>query len=440
MKKLFFLILSVFVSLSIFAQNEAKFQKLDSLFNYLYQNQRFMGAVQIRENNNVVFNKAYGFADYDTKIKANPNTKYKVGSITKTFTSAVIFQLIEEKKLSLETKLSKFYPEIKNANKITIGQMLNHKSGIFNFTAEANFEKTVLLPTTKEAMIAKIASFSPAFEPNAKADYSNSNYILLGYIIEKITNKSYIENIDSRIINKIGLKNTSYYNQINPSEENEAYSYQITGDKKIEKIEEWHESNVGAAGALQSTTGDLNQFTQALFDGKIINKNSLAEITKIDEGYGKGIFTAPFGDRTLYTHNGGIEGFTSTYGYYPKEKLSFSILMNLDNYSMNELAIGLLSIYYKMPYEFPKLKTVSVDESVLKNYEGIYSAENFPLKITIKSDNGSLIGQATGQATFPLVAVSETQFIFEQAKIKIEFKENSFQFTQNGKLLTFEKE
>ena len=163
-------------------------------------------------------------------------------------------------------------------------------------------------------------------------------------------------------------------------------------------------------------------------------------MTKLDAGFGKGIFSAPFGDRVFYTHNGGIEGFTSTFGYYPKDKLGFSILMNLDNYSMNELVIGLLSIYYKMPYDFPKFQSVVIDQAVLKNYEGIYGADNFPLKLTIKLQNGTLTGQATGQPSFPLVAVSETEFLFDQAKISIEFVKDGFNFVQNGRPLTFKKE
>lgn len=438
MKKLSILNLVLFVSISVFGQNNEKFQKIDSLLSYLSQKEQFMGSVQIRENDNVVFSKAYGFVDFDSKIKANSNTKYKIGSITKMFTAAVVFQLIEEKKLTLNTKLSKFYPEIPNADKITIGQMLNHKSGIYNYTEVADFEKNINTASSKTAMISKIVSFKPVFEPNTQAAYSNSNYLLLGYIVEKITNESYAENVNTRIINKIGLKNTSYYDKINPTD-NEAYSFELK-DKKIEKIAEWDESQVGAAGALQATSGDLTQFAKALFDGKIISKSSLAEMIKLDNGYGKGIFIAPFGDRTFYTHNGGIEGFTSVLGYYPQEKLGFSILVNYENYSINEILIGLLSIYYKMPYDFPDFTVVNVDESVLKSYEGVYAAENIPLKITIKTENGILTGQATGQSSFPLTAVSPTEFVFAQAKLSIQFKEKAFTLTQNGRPLEFKKE
>lgn len=439
MKKVLLISVFLFIATVVSAQTEAKYKKIDSLFNYLYQNERFMGAVQIREGNTVVFDKAYGLADVESKIEATPNTKYKIGSITKTFTAAMIFQLIEEKKLTLDTKLYKFYPKIKNAEKITIGDLLGHKSGIYNFTNEENFISEVVHPISKESMLAKLANFEPVFEPNTKAEYSNSNYILLGYILERITKKTYAENLNNRIITKIGLKNTSYFNTINAADQ-EAYSYELNDQKKLEKIKEWDASQADAAGALQSTSADLTLFIQALFEEKIINKSSLAEMIKLDDGYGKGIFAAPFGDRTFYTHNGGIEGFTSTLGYYPKEKLGFSILMNFDNYSMNELVVSLLSIYYKMPYEFPKLQSITVSESILKSYEGIYAAANFPLKITIKNVNGTLMGQATGQPSFPLVAVSETEFLFEQAKISIVFTKDGFEFSQSGRPLTFKKE
>lgn len=439
MKNSIFVVFFLSLTISALAQSSEKFQKLDSLLSYLTQKNRFMGAVEIRENDHVVFDKAYGFVDYENKIKANSSTIYKIGSITKIFTSAVIFQLIEEKKLTLQTKLSKFFPEIKNSEKITIGEMLNHKSGIFNFTNEPDFIKNSSKAKTKEEMIAKIASFETAFEPNSKAEYSNSNYLLLGYIIENITKNSYAGNINSRIIDKIGLKNTSYYSKIN-SNENKAYSFIRNKNKKLEKVEEWNESQVGAAGALESTSGDLTQFIKALFDGKIINKKSLAEMTKLDNGFGKGIFTAPFGDRIFYTHDGRIEGFNSTVGYYPKDKLGFSIIMNLDNFSMNELVVSLLSIYYKMPFEFPEFNDLTVDDKILSSYEGIYASETIPLKITIKNENGNLVGQATGQNSFQLVPISSDEFVFEQAKVNIKFKEKGFVLTQNGQQIVFKKE
>src|SRR5690606_4971853 len=115
-----------------FAQTEgARLRKIDSLLTYLYENDKFMGSVAIRDKGSIVFEKAYGFADVETKTPATEGTKYKIGSITKMFTSAIIFQLIEEKQLKPDSRLSEFFPKIKNADKITISDMLNHTSGIF---------------------------------------------------------------------------------------------------------------------------------------------------------------------------------------------------------------------------------------------------------------------------------------------------------------------
>lgn len=429
MKKLL-LALLVIVTATASAQTDAKFHKIDSLLRYLANNNRFMGSVAIREKNKVVFERAYGYADLENKIKATPATKYKIGSITKMFTSAIIFQLAEEKKLTLDTKLSKYYPKVKNADKITIAQLLNHHSGIFNFTNDSLFTTYNTSAQTRTQMLARIEGFPSDFEPGTKAEYSNSNYMLLGYIIEDITKKPYKDVVMERIIKKAGLKNTYYYGAIDPKK-NEAYSYDFK-DSKWTKREEWHESLVFAAGALQSTPTDLTQFIKALFDGKIIKKTSLEQMTKMDMGFGHGIFIFPFGERKFYGHNGGIEAFTSVLGYYPAEGLSISMTVNGDNYDANNILIGILSIYYKLPYQFPNVKIVNVDPAILKSYEGNYTSPTHPLKISMKFHDGKLFAQATGQGEFPLEPASPTEFNFDPAGIKVNFSKDAFVITQGG--------
>ena len=143
MKKITTLLFALLISATAFSQADPRLRKIDSLMTHFTRNNKFMGALTIREKDKVVFEKAYGYADVANNLKANADTKYKIGSITKMFTAAIIFQLIEEKKLTLDTKLSKFYPQIKNADKITIGNLLQHKSGIHNYTDDADF-KTLL--------------------------------------------------------------------------------------------------------------------------------------------------------------------------------------------------------------------------------------------------------------------------------------------------------
>lgn len=440
MKKTFLTLLTLVLTMPVLAQHEgAKFNKIDSLLTYLYNNNKFMGSVAIQEKGQIVFEKAYGYADVENRIAANPNTKYKAGSITKMFTSAIIFQLVEEKQLKLETKLSEFFPKIKNAGKITIANMLNHKSGIYNFTDDPKFAAYNTKLQNRKDMVTRLESYEPAFEPGEKAEYSNSNYLLLGYIILDITKKPYKENVAQRIVKRAGLKNTYYFTKINPKK-NEAYSYSFVNGKWT-KTEEWHESVAGAAGGITSTAADLTKFIKALFDGKIIKKESLDIMTQIDMAYGSGIFAFPFIERKFYGHNGGIESFNSVLGYYPKEQLGFALLVNGDNYNYNDIVMGILSCYYKLPYPFPNLKSATIDESILKSYEGVYSTPSLPFKVDIKLVNGELIAHATDQGSFPLNPLSENEFNFDPAGITITFTQKGFTLKQaDGMITEFKKE
>jgi CubicO group peptidase (beta-lactamase class C family) len=441
MEKTLLSLFAFMLALPTFAQHDsAKFRKIDSLLTYLYSNNKFMGSVAIQEKGEIVFEKAYGYAEVETKTAASPKTKYKIGSITKMFTSAIIFQLIEEKKLTLDTKLSEFFPKIKNAEKITIGQMLNHQSGIYSYTSDPDLKNYIQTLQNRKDMVTRIESGTPAFEPGEKAAYSNSNYLLLGYIIQDITKKPYKENVMSRIVNRIGLKSTYFYSKINPKK-NEAYSYSYDDNGKWIKSEEWHESVAGGAGGLQSTPSDLTKFIKALFDGKIIKKESLAQMTTIDMGYGKGVFAFPFIERKFIGHNGDIEAFKSILAYYPKDDLAFSLLMNGVNYNFNDVVDGILSCYYKLPYIFPNFKSAKLDESVLKKYEGIYTNPSLPFKVDIKLVNGVLVAHATDQGSFPLNPLSETEFNFDPAGITILFNPKGFTLKQaDGSISLFTKE
>lgn len=430
------------LALPTFAQQQegAKFRKIDSLLTYLHANNKFMGSIAIQEKGNVVFEKAYGYAEVETKSPATVKTKYKVGSITKMFTAAVIFQLIEEKKLTLDTKLSAFFPKIKNADKISIGDMLSHKSGIYSYTSDPDLKNYIYKLQNRRDMVARIEAGTPAFEPGEKAAYSNSNYLLLGYIIQDITKKPYKENVASRIINRIGLKSTYFYSKINPKK-NEAYSYSFEDTDAWVKTEEWHESIAGGAGGLQSTPTDLTKFIKALFDGKIIKKESLNLMTTMDMGYGKGVFAYPFIERKFFGHNGDIESFKSLLGYYPKEDLAFSLLMNGVNYNIDDIVDGVLSCYYKLPYIFPNFKTAKISENVLKRYEGFYSTPSLPFKVDIKLVNGVLVAHATDQGSFPLNPLSETEFNFDPAGITMTFNPKGFLLKQaDGSTTQFTKE
>ncbi len=423
---------------SLFTVAQDRFTKMDSLLTYLNKNDKFMGSLCIREGENVVFNKAYGFADVEKNISADRLTKYKIGSVTKTFTAVMIMQLIEEKKLNLQTKLNRFYPKIPNAEKITIYDLLHHRTGIVDYiNSDSITAKNIYRFHSKEEMIQKMTDYKPLFEPGTKHEYSNSNYNLLGYIIETLTKKSYAENIQTRIVKKANLLNTYFPQGKIETSVGESYSYLFNGTK-WEKGEEWENSIAYSAGAIISTPADLTRFIYALFDGKLVKPSSLEQMKEIKEGYGKALMQFPFGERRFYGHTGGIENFRAVVGYYPTEKLGISLIVNGDNFNRNDIMIGVLSIYYKMPFPFPKFNKIEASE--LLKFTGTYSSKELPLKMTVSEKNGDLIAQATGQSAFPLTFKEEKTFIFAPAGIEMIFGENSFVLKQGGMIFNFSKE
>jgi CubicO group peptidase (beta-lactamase class C family) len=456
MKKLLLLFVFAF---STFAFAQDKFTKMDSLLNYLYENNKFMGSLTIREGENVVFNEAYGFADVEKNIKADRLTRYKIGSISKTFTAVMIMQLIEEKKLTLQTKLNRFYPKIPNAEKISIYDLLHHRTGIVDFVnQDSTFHKVIDKKHSKEDILKVITSYDSLFEPGSKYEYSNSNFFILGCIIEKLTKKSYAENLENRIVKKAELgifENktemsdkgavtkkvfvpTTYFSEEATNTANkESYSYYFDGTNWVKSYEN-HNSIAFSSGGITSTPADLTKFIYALFNGKLVKPSSLDQMKEIKEGYGKALIQFPFGERRFYGHGGRIENFSSMLGYYPTEKLSFSIISNGDNFVQNDIIIGILSIYYKMPFPFPQF--MKMDKAELAKFTGIYASKEIPLKITVSEKNGELFAQATGQGVFPLTFREEKTFVFVAAGIEIVFDENTFVLKQGGMNFNFTKE
>jgi CubicO group peptidase (beta-lactamase class C family) len=355
------------------------------------------------------------------------------------FTAAMIFQLVEENKLKLSDTLDKFFPQIPNAQKITLAQMLGHRSGIFNVTENPDFRSFKTQAKTRDEMVAIIAKAKPAFEPGEKAQYSNSNYVLLGYIVEKAGGRSYEDALKQRITSKIGLRDTYLGTGYSEASKNEGSSYSFISDWKQET--ETHLSIPGGAGAIVSTPNDLTKFIQALFDGKIVSKESLEQMKPKDQ-FGMGINVYPIGGKTFYGHGGGIDGFRSLLVYLPEEKLSLAYTSNGVNYPFNDIVSGVFDIYWNKPFEIPTFETVAVSPEVLDKYVGVYSSPEVSFKLTITRDKSTLVAQPTGQPAFPLEASAENKFKLESRGVVLEFDAAKTQLTfkRGGREVLFTKE
>lgn len=429
--KLKFFLLTLFIGLVFSAYSFDK-AKMDSLFSIIEKNNKGMGSISLFQDGSEVYNRSYGYSDIENKVKANADTKYRIASISKTFTATIIMKLVEEGKLTLDTKLSEFYPQIVNADKITIEELLRHRSGIFNFTSSPDYLEWYTSPLTKEEILNKIVSYGSSFNPDEKAAYSNSNYLLLTFIAEDVSNKTFPTLLSEYIIIPCGLKNTSLGSKIN-SENNEANSYAKSGEWKKEP--ETNLSFVLGAGAIASTPTDLNIFLNMLFNGKIISMESVEQMKTLKDWFGLGLFPVPFNEMNGFGHTGGLDGFHSDAFYFPEKNVAISLTLNALDFPLNDIVIAALSIYYDKEYTLPNFKEgIVLNSEDLDKYLGVYSAPGFPIKLTIIKDGSILKGQGTGQPPFPLECTEVDKFKFDQAKLKIEFypEENRMILLQGG--------
>jgi D-alanyl-D-alanine carboxypeptidase len=438
MKKIVVIIFCSF-TFGLNAQSFSK-EKMDSLFTRIDDFDKGMGSISIYDHGVEVYNKAYGYADLSAQIKNNVNTKYRIGSVSKMFTATAVIRLIEAGKLDYKTKLSVFFPDIENAQSITIEHLLRHRSGIFNFTDAEDYVLWMENPITKEALIRKLSARKSAFKPGSKADYSNSNYVLLSFILEKIENKPYAEVINDLVIRPCKLSNTYFGNRIN-SASGEAFSYMKS--KVWEPGSETDMSVPAGAGAIVSNPSDENRFLYCLFNGQLVSAKSLEKMKTIQDGYGMGMFRFPFYEKFSFGHTGGIDGFHSMVAYFPGEAVSIAYNSNAMVMDINKILLGALKIYFGKTYQIPEFpKIVKLSPEQLDQYLGTYSSKSIALKITITKENTALVAQATGQSAFELDAYANDHFGFEPAGLKLEFvpAEQKMILDQNGARTEFIKD
>lgn len=429
MKKTFIIFLLIVTANVLQAQN---FEQLDHFLEVLYANNKLMGSLSILKDGKSIYNKSVGYQSITSKGKT-PNTinsKYRIGSVTKTFTAVMVFQLVDEGKIKLEDKLSKYYPRIPSASKITIANLLNHSSGLFNIVEDENFNEQ--LPITQSQMLTKIVSHQVIFEPGTKNEYSNTNFVLLGYILEKIEVDSYKTILKKRITDKLQLQNTFYGDKINANN-NEAYSYYYEDDASLHEASQAHLSNPGGAGAIVSNPSDLVIFMDALFNNKLMSKKSFEIMTTINGEYGSGILSAEKGGQTIFAHNGTIDFFKSMVVYIPALKAAIAFNANALDFGLMPIMFNAMAVLQGEELFMPSFNSISLTEKELKQYEGIYSCEGLPFNLVFKSNGKELQGAPEGSDLKTLDATSKDEFKLDLGVVlKFNVKEKSLLFNQSG--------
>lgn len=402
---------TMWLSVASFAQTPAN-EKLDQFFDRLVEKNKAMGSLTLARDGKVLYTRAIGYGQINgaEKKPLTEKSRFRIGSITKMFTATLVLQLVEEGRLKRTATLDKFFPQVPNARKITIEQILWHRSGIPNVKREQNAQRNInTIPVTKEEMLDFIVKTAPDFEPGTKHAYSNSGYQILGLVLEKVTGKPYAQVLKERITAKLGLTDTYLATSTIDVSKNEALTYSNFGDG-WKSVAETHPSILYSAGAIVSTPLDLTKFIQALFDGKLVSRASLDQMKLLREGEGQGMEPFTFAGKTFYGHTGGADNYGAWLAYQPEEKLAMAYVTNAKVYPVGDIVTGVFDIYYQKPFQIPTFESVAVSQEVLEKYVGVYSSPEAPVKFTFTRQGTTLYVQTGPQAAIPLEATTQNTF------------------------------
>ena len=395
--------------------------RADEVAQSFVSDKEFMGSVLVARGDHILLSKGYGSADLEWNVPNAPSTKFRLGSVTKQFTAASVLLLAERGKLNVDAAVKKYLPDAPAAwDKITIFNLLTHTSGIASFTAFSEYPSLEPFAKTPEQLVALFRDKPLEFQPGEKWNYSNSGYVLLGYLIEKISGEPYEKFVQENIFTPLGMKDSGYdSNAAVIVHRANGYSPTAQGPINAGFI---NMSIPFAAGGLYSTTEDLLRWERGLFGGKLLSAASLQKMTTpFKEDYAFGLFVRTSSGRKVIEHAGGIEGFNTHLAFYPKDQLTVIVLSNLNGGAPESMARKLAAVAYGEPVTLQsERKEIAVSAQLLSQRVGTYQLQpGVDMLITFEGDH--LMEKLGPQPAFPIFAESEDSFFLKVVDAQIEF-------------------
>lgn len=403
----------------------------------------FSGTVLVSRGGSPVLSKGYGWANAEWKIPNTRTTKFRLGSITKQFTAAVVLRLQEQKRLSVQDPICTYVSPCPDAWKaVTVHHLLSHTSGIPSYTGLPDYTKTMMVPKTIDQIVAVFRDLPLEFAPGEKFKYNNSGYFLLGVIIEKVVGKKYEDALRDEILTPLGMHDTGY-DWSEPLLPQRAAGYTWRGDGWV-NAKPLDMQQPYAAGSMYSTVTDLLIWDQALHTDRVLPESARTIMfTPIKDNYAYGWAVQPperaTSGKLQVGHGGGINGFSTMITRVPSDNVAAIVLGNVDNINAGNIARDVMAITYSLPYQTPRVRTtVTVTPGVLAQYVGRYQiGPDFILTVTL--EDGKLMTQATGQSKLEVFAESETKFFLKVVDAQLTFgrdaagKVSHVTLHQNGK-------
>ena len=407
---------------SLFAQPAAGTgyaAKADSIVRSYADEGLYRGSVIVIKDGQPVFRKAYGMANSEWDVANTPDTKFRIGSITKQFTAIAILQLAEQGKLKLDDAVAKHYDGAPAAwEKITIHHLLNHTSGIPSYTGmKGFFEKSSRNPLTPAEIVKLTQDQALEFEPASQFKYNNTGYVLLGYVIEKASGMKYADYVRKYIFEPADMKDSGYDTHAG------VLKKRATGYLPDGSTAPYLDMTLPhAAGSLYSTVDDFVKWDQALHAGKLVSQDSWKRMTtpgKSDYGYGLNI--KPIAGHAAMAHGGGINGFNTQFIRFPEDKVAVAVFSNVNGPAADTLANSLARLYFGEDVKGREKYTgITLTEAELEAFAGTYAlAPTFSIKV--KREGAELIAQATNQPAFSATPYAANKFFVKVVDAQIEF-------------------
>ncbi|MEW6510744.1 MAG: serine hydrolase [Bacteroidota bacterium] len=363
----------------------------------------------------IVYLKAFGMANLELNVPLQVGTVFKIGSITKQFTAVAILQLAEQGKLHLQDEITRFIPDYPtHGNTITIEHLLTHTSGIRNYSSIRDTAKRGTVDFTPKEMVDYFMNQPMRFAPGTKWEYSNSGYVLLGYIIEIVTGTTYGEYLDENIFKPVGMTNSLYASD-SRLVKNRADGY-AKSEGGFVNVPYLSMTQPYAAGSILSTVEDLYKWNRAVHSNKLIKKETLQRaLTRYrladgkETNYGYGWRFGYIQESPSIWHGGFINGFIATAMYLPNEDVFVAVVSNCENNSPEDVTAKLAALAIGKPYEY---RAMPMDTSVLSRYAGVYENDNAQLRIITAAEN-RLYSQLGRGPKVNVHACQKDRFFFE---------------------------
>ncbi|MDR3404196.1 MAG: serine hydrolase [Chthoniobacter sp.] len=388
-------------------------------------------AVLVARDGQILFQGGYGQADVEKKTPITPETKFRIGSVTKQFTAAAILKLAEQGKLSISDPLAKYFPGVPNAEKITLRHLLTHTSGLHSYTDRPDFFAGVAKPVAPADLIALMSKDEPEFAPGTNFKYCNSGYFLLGEIVAKASGQSLADYLRTTFFEPLEMKDTGIYVNATPPA-GAALGYDVEKGKASRALD-WDMSWAGGAGAIYSTVGDLFRWTEALHGGRVVNSDSFKAMTtppspppgRDSSNYGFGLVMSDVARLPAIWHNGGLQGWSSNVIWLPRQHV---VLIALGNALPPAPAMAPAAITHEMAKHFlakeiaklpPRVEDKSVDPKTFAAFAGRYDYQGAIMTVTVENDR--IYAQLTGQEKLEIVPEAANKFFWKKVEASVEF-------------------